>query len=108
VTARFNLNLLKRINRELGANFNLEAFQHYAFYNERECRVEMHLVSKCRQEVRVGERLFQFYAGETIHTENSYKYTIESFQSLAGGSGWSTVGFWSDDLFSIHAFVNRC
>jgi L-histidine N-alpha-methyltransferase len=107
VTARFNLNLLRRINRELGANFNPEAFRHHAFYNERESRVEMHLVSKCRQEVHVKGHVFQFYAGETIHTENSYKYTAESFQSLAKRSGWSAIGLWTDSLFSVHAFVNR-
>ena len=106
VTARFNLNLLKRINRELGANFDLGAFRHHAFYNEMKNRVEMHLVSKRRQEVRVKGRVFQFNADETIHTENSYKYTVDSFQKLAHGSGWSALGFWSDGLFSVHAFTN--
>jgi L-histidine Nalpha-methyltransferase len=107
VTARFNLNLLKRINRELEGNFNLKAFQHRAFFNEVESRVEMHLVSMYPQEVCVGERIFRFRAGETIHTENSYKYTMESFQKLAGESGWSTLGSWTDNLFSVHAFANR-
>ena len=107
LTARFNLNILKRINRELAANFDLGAFQHLAFYNEKESRVEMHLVSKRRQEVRVNGRVFQFYADERIHTENSYKYTAESFRSVAHGSGWSTLGYWSDGLFSVHAFSNR-
>ena len=107
VTARFNLNLLKRINRELDANFDLEAFKHRAFYNERESRVEMHLVSKCSQEVRVMGRVFQFGAGETIHTENSYKYTVELFQRLAAGGGWSPLESWSDGLFSVQAFVKR-
>ena len=107
VTARFNLNLLRRINRELAGNFNPEAFQHHAFYNEREGRIEMHLVSKYRQEARVSGRMFEFRAGETIHTENSYKYTAESFQCLAGRSGWSPVGFWTDNLFSVHALVYR-
>jgi L-histidine Nalpha-methyltransferase len=107
VTARFNLNLLRRINRELEANFNPEAFQHRAFYDERQMRVEMHLVSKCRQEVRVRGRVFRFFAGETIHTENSYKYTAESFQSLADRSGWCAVEYWTDNLFSVHALVNR-
>ena len=107
VTARFNLNLLKRINRELDANFNLEAFKHRAFYNERESRVEMHLVSRCSQEVRVRGRVFHFGAGETIHTENSYKYTVESFQRLAAVGGWSPLASWSDGLFSVHALANR-
>jgi L-histidine Nalpha-methyltransferase len=105
VTARFNLNLLRRINGELGGNFDLGRFQHFAFYNSQESRVEMHLVSVCRQEVRAAGRMFQFDAGESIHTENSYKYTVESFQSLAGKSGWSTMGVWSDGLYSVHAFA---
>jgi L-histidine Nalpha-methyltransferase len=105
VTARFNLNILKRINRELGANFNLKAFKHRAFFNEVESRVEMHLVSMYAQEVCVRGRVFRFFAGETIHTENSYKYTMESFQRLAGESGWSTLGFWTDNLFGVHAFA---
>jgi L-histidine Nalpha-methyltransferase len=107
VTGRFNLNILRRINRELEGTFNPAAFQHYALYNEQESRVEMHLVSKCRQEIRVKGRLFRFDSGETIHTENSYKYTVDSFQSLAAGSGWSPIGFWTDSLFSVHAFENR-
>jgi len=107
VTARFNLNLLKRINRELEANFDLTVFQHRAFFNEAKSRVEMHLVSTRRQEVRVAGRMFQFYRGETIHTENSYKYTMDSFQRLAGESGWSTLGFWTDNLFSVHALAIR-
>jgi L-histidine Nalpha-methyltransferase len=107
VTAQFNLNLLMRINRELKATFDLKAFKHRAFFNAARSRVEMHLVSLCRQEVRVREKVFEFYAGETIHTENSYKYTVNSFQTLAGESGWSTLGFWTDGLFSIHAFAIR-
>ena len=106
-TARFNLNLLKRINRELDADFNLKAFKHRAFFNEAKKRVEMHLVSMCPQEVQVGGRMFQFLAGETIHTENSYKYTMKSFQDLAVDSGWSVAAFWTDNLFGVHAFINR-
>jgi dimethylhistidine N-methyltransferase len=105
VTARFNLNLLRRINGELGGNFDLGRFQHFAFYNSQESRVEMHLVSVCQQEVQAAGRMFQFDAGESIHTENSYKYTVESFQSLAGKSGWSTMGVWTDGLYSVHAFA---
>lgn len=106
VTAQFNLNILRRINRELGATFNLEAFEHCAFFNEAESRVEMHLVSKRRQDVQVRGCVFRFFTGETIHTENSYKYTIGSFQYLARQSGWSPCGVWSDGLFSVHALVN--
>ena len=103
VTAKFNLNLLARINRELGANFNLEAFEHHACYNTERSRIEMHLASKKRQKVRVCDTTIDFRAGETIHTENSYKYSIDSFQALAQGSGWSPLAAWTDGLFSVHA-----
>jgi dimethylhistidine N-methyltransferase len=103
VTAKFNLNLLARINRELGANFNLDAFEHDAFYNAERHRIEMHLASTKRQKVRIGDLSIEFRAGETIHTENSYKYSIESFQALAHGSGWSPLTSWTDGLFSVHA-----
>ena len=103
VTAKFNLNVLSRINRELGANFDLEAFEHHAFYNAERNRIEMHLASTKRQKVRVGDTTFEFRAGETIHTENSYKYSIKSFQALAHGSGWSPITAWTDGLFSVHA-----
>ena len=107
VTAKFNLNLLARINRELGANFNLGAFEHHAFYNSAYNRIEMHLASTRRQKVRVNDTTVDFRAGETIHTENSYKYTIDSFQALARGSGWSPLEVWTDGLFSVHALVNQ-
>ena len=103
VTAKFNLNLLVRINRELGANFDLAAFEHHAFYNAERHRIEMHLASTKRQRVRIGDTTIEFRAGETIHTENSYKYSIESFRALALGSGWSPLKVWTDGLFSVHA-----
>jgi dimethylhistidine N-methyltransferase len=103
VTAKFNLNLLTRMNRELGADFDLDAFEHHALYNAQHHRIEMHLASTRRQKVRVAGTTVDFRAGETIHTENSYKYTVESFQALAGGSGWSPLKVWSDGLFSVHA-----
>ena len=103
VTAKFNLNLLARINCELGANFNLAAFEHHAFYNGDRNRIEMHLASIKRQKVRLGDVTIEFRAGETIHTENSYKYSIDSFQALAHGSGWSPLKAWTDGLFSVHA-----
>jgi dimethylhistidine N-methyltransferase len=107
VTAKFNLNLLARINRELGANFDLASFSHEAFYNAGRHRIEMHLASKKRQKVRVAGRAIDFRAGETIHTENSYKYTLDSFRALARGSGWDPVAVWTDAgaNFSIHALV---
>jgi dimethylhistidine N-methyltransferase len=103
VTARFDLNLLARINRELGANFDLDAFEHHAFYNAERSRIEMHLASTKRQKVRICDTTIEFRAGETIHTENSYKYSIESFRALAHGSGWAPLNAWTDGLFSVHA-----
>jgi dimethylhistidine N-methyltransferase len=103
VTAKFNLNLLARINRELGANFDLAAFEHHAFYNTERHRIEMHLASTKRQKVRIRNVTLEFRAGETIHTENSYKYSVDSFQALAHGSGWTPLAVWTDGLFSVHA-----
>jgi dimethylhistidine N-methyltransferase len=109
VTAKFNLNLLARINRELAGDFDLTTFSHKAFYNSVRQRIEMHLVSKQRQKVKVAGRVIEFRAGETIHTENSYKYTLETFGALARGSGWTPVSVWTDagGNFSIHALVNE-
>src|SRR5712671_6731496 len=109
VTAKFNLNLLARINRELDGNFDLASFSHKAFYNSVRQRIEMHLVSKQRQKVKVAGRAIEFRAGETIHTENSYKYTLETFGALARGSGWTPMSVWTDagGNFSIHALVNE-
>ena len=107
ITARFNLNLLARINRELDGNFELESFRHHAFYNSERRRIEMHLASRKRQQVEVCGHLIEFRAGETIHTENSYKYTGASFATLARGSGWSPVAVWTDagGYFSMHALA---
>jgi len=107
LTAKFNLNLLARINRELNGNFDLASFDHHAFYNRERHRIEMHLVSKKRQKVSVAGRAVEFRAGETIHTENSYKYTLEYLTALARGSGWTAVAAWTDAgaNFSIHALA---
>jgi dimethylhistidine N-methyltransferase len=104
VTAQFNLNLLTRMNRELGANFNVSAFEHHAFYNREKSRIEMHLASLKRQRVRLCGECIDFRAGETIHTENSYKYSIESFGALARGSGWTPGEVWTDrdGYFAVH------
>src|SRR5712691_7361301 len=109
VTARFNLNPLARVNRELDGDFDLATFSHHAFYNSERHRIEMHLASNRRQRIRVAGRMIEFRAGETIHTENSYKYSIESFAALARGSGWTPVSVWTDagGNFSIHALVNE-
>ena len=104
VTAAFNLNLLARINRELGADFDLAQWQHRAFYNEQAGRIEMHLVSRVDQLVRLAGHTFEFAEGETIHTENSYKYSGEAFRNLAERAGFTTDTVWTDDdnLFSLH------
>ena len=104
VTAAFNLNVLARINRELDADFDLKRFAHYAFYNAAAGRIEMHLVSLARQAVRIGRHRFDFDTGESIHTENSYKYSIEGFQRLAAQAGWSAQKAWTDrkGLFALH------
>ncbi len=104
VTAEFNLNLLARANRELGADFELSAFRHHAYYNARAGRIEMHLVSQRAQRARVRGREFSFHADETIHTENSYKYSVAEFQALAGGAGFAPVQCWMDpeQLFAVH------
>jgi uncharacterized SAM-dependent methyltransferase len=96
VTAAFNLNLLRRINRELGADFDLRRFRHYAFYNPRPGRIEMHLVSLERQSVNVGAYRFEFAPGETIHSENSCKYAVEEFAALAAEAGFRADRVWQD------------
>jgi dimethylhistidine N-methyltransferase len=107
VTAAFNLNLLARINRELEGDFDLRRFRHYAFYNAARGRIEMHLVSLARQQARVGAHRFQFEAGETIHTENSCKYSVAEFQALAAEAGFRSAKVWLDrqELFSLHGLV---
>ena len=104
VTAGFNLNLLARINRELGADFDLSAFRHRAFYDEAAGRIEMHLESVKAQAVTINGREFRFREGETIHTENSCKYSIREFQELARAAGLAPVECWTDAerLFSVH------
>jgi dimethylhistidine N-methyltransferase len=106
VTAKFNLNLLTRINRELGGTFKLACFEHHAFYNRERHRIEMHLASLKRQKVKVAGDTIDFRAGETIHTENSYKFSVESLAALARGAGWRPLKAWTDarKYFSIQAF----
>jgi dimethylhistidine N-methyltransferase len=105
VTEKFNLNLLHRMNRELAANFDPASFEHHAFYNRERRRIEMHLASVKRQKVKVAGAVIEFRAGETIHTENSYKYSISAFAMLARGCGWKSVSVWTDSkkYFSVHA-----
>lgn len=105
VTAAFNLNLLRRINRELGADFAIDRFRHKALYNRAQHRIEMHLESLAEQNILLCDQVIPFAAGETIHTESSYKYTVESFQALAAEAGWSPAAVWTDPkgYFSLHA-----
>ncbi|WP_227936396.1 L-histidine N(alpha)-methyltransferase [Alkalihalobacillus deserti] len=96
ITAAFNKNLLDRINRELNANFQVENFAHHAFFNNEKSRIEMHLVSKTAQEVSIDEEIFSFDRGETIHTENSYKFDLEDFQQTLNKAGLGFQKAWSD------------
>jgi dimethylhistidine N-methyltransferase len=107
VTAAFNLNLLARINRELGANFDLRRWRHYAFYNPAQGRIEMHLVSMGEQKVALGKHRFRFASGETIHTENSYKYSLDGFRELAAKAGFSASRIWTDrrGLFALNGLT---
>ena len=103
VTAAFNLNLLTRINRELGADFDLAHWRHQARYNPVQGRIEMHLVSQADQQAHIGDVTIRFHAGETIHTECSYKYSLSDFDCLAQRSGWNVQRVWTDpqQLFSV-------
>jgi dimethylhistidine N-methyltransferase len=104
MTAAFNLNVLTRINQELDAGFELSAFEHHAFYNKDEGRVEMHLRSKAEQVIDIRGQSITFFNNETIHTESSYKYSIKEFQKLAIDAGFIPTNVWSDteNLFSVH------
>jgi dimethylhistidine N-methyltransferase len=104
VTAAFSRNLLVRANRELGADFHTECFRHEARYDEAAGRVEIHLCSLARQSVRVAGRRFDFEAGERLHVENSYKYSLEGFVDLARSAGFAPMDCWTDPdgLFSVH------
>ena len=104
VTAAFNLNLLTRINRDLDGDFDVAAFDHYALYNPLEGRVEMHLVSRRSQRVTVAGKSFHFTPGESIHTENSYKFDVEGFRDMGRRAGFVPEMVWTDDerRFSVH------
>ena len=106
ITAKFNLNLLARINRELSADIDLSAWKHQAFYNDMLGRIEMHLQSIKNQTIRIDKQEFNFAKNETIHTENSYKYTIEEFQTIAQQAGFTFEQVWMDQdkLFSVQLY----
>lgn len=109
VTAAFNLNVLARLNREIGSDFDLDRFAHRAFYNDVDGRIEMHLVSLADQRVSIGGEPVAFRKGETIWTESSYKYTVDEFARLASWAGLSLEQVWTDDddLFSVHYLTVR-
>lgn len=104
VTAAFNRNLLMHANRTLGSDFDPELYAHYAFYNPPQQRIEMHLISRRRHHVTVAGRRFELAAGESIHTENSCKYTLEGFAAMAQACGFTPRAAWCDAarLFSVH------
>ncbi len=104
VTAAFNLNLLARLNRELGADFDPARFRHYAFYNPVAGRIEMHLLSLMEQDVHVAGERFHFALGETLHTEHSYKFRRDEFAALALTAGWRLAGEWEHDGFAVQLF----
>jgi dimethylhistidine N-methyltransferase len=97
VTAAFNLNVLARLNRELGADFPLDIFAHAAWFNARENRIEMHLAARTALTINVAGATIRFRAGETIHTENSYKYTPAHIAALAAKASWTVRRLWTDD-----------
>ncbi len=107
VTAEFNLNLLVRANRELGADFALEQWRHRAIYNPEASRIEMHLISETDQTIHLGDRAFSFAAGEKIITEFSYKHSVEGFSALARTAGFQLAKVWTDPqkLFAVFHFT---
>ena len=104
VTAAFNLNLLERLNRELGADFDPARFRHYAFYNPVAGRIEMHLVSLAEQDVTLAGQRIHFALGETLHTEHSYKFRSDEFGAMAKTGGWSLAGEWLHDGFAVQLY----
>jgi dimethylhistidine N-methyltransferase len=109
ITAAFNLNLFERINRELDGDLDLDLFEHFAFYNETEGRVEIYIRSLADQQATIAGRRFDFTAGELVHTEYSYKYAVAEFRALAARAGFRPVDTWTDpsELFSVHYFRLR-
>jgi len=107
VTAEFNLNMLRHLNREFDADFDLDAYEHSAEYNEQEGRVEVRLISKQHQEVTVGDTSFSIDENEPILTEYSHKYTLDSFTAMAKAAGFGVERVWMDAerLFSVQYLV---
>jgi len=97
ITAAFNLNLLTRMRRELGAELEIDAFEHYAFYNEQKRRIEMHLRAVRPTAIRIGEGVYNFEKGETLHTENSHKYSLDRLEALFAETPWRLKKHWIDE-----------
>lgn len=108
VTAAFNLNILRHLNRVAGADFEPRRFAHRAVWNDSESRIEMHLECLAAHSARIAGTRVDFARGETIHTENSYKHALPAFQALAARAGWKPMRAWTDarDLFAVHALFN--
>lgn len=106
-TAQFNLNLLHRLQNELDADLDISGFQHEAFYNDEQGRIEMHLVSRKRQQMHLNGNSFNFEAGESIHTENSYKYSPDEFIDMAEDCGFKLKEYWQDQnkMFTEYLFI---
>nr|WP_294521623.1 L-histidine N(alpha)-methyltransferase [uncultured Rhodopila sp.] len=107
VTAAFNLNLLRRLNREAGADFDLRCFRHQAIWNAEAGRIEMHLVSACDQTAQVAGHTIMFAEGESIHTENSYKFTPRMISDIAAAAGWELRSVWTDPANYFGVFLLR-
>lgn len=106
ITAAFNLNMLAHLNRRIGLNYDPQAFSHRALYNRAQHRIEMHLVSGCDTRMSIADQTFNLRAGETIHTENSYKYSCAGFRELAEQQGFAYCNHWTDtrEWFAVHLF----
>ena len=109
VTDEFNLNVLHRVNRELGGDFKVDQFKHFAFYNSEKGRVEIYVVSQCEQTVTIANNKFKFAEGERVFTEYSHKYTVDGFVALAQQAGFAMHKHWTDEqqLFAVLHLVNE-
>ena len=105
ITAKFNKNIFSSLNSKFGSNFNENNFEHNAFFNSEKSRIEMHLVNRVKHSVRIFDKKIDFKVGETIHTENSYKYTYKSFERLSESAGYKIQSFFSDEKSFFGIFI---
>ena len=101
----FNKNIFKNLNNKYGFNFDEKKFEHKAFFNSEKSRVEMHLISKVDHSVKIFDEKINFIMGESIHTENSYKYTYKSFRTLVESAGYKIQNFYSDEKYFFGIFI---